>query len=149
MATDQATANHGKKAEARKAKKMRSKKLKKEQADDELEFLEDCINQTKEEQRAGLDKLQSWINGLKSKHPEKAQFGMQLVYFNDLQFMLDTKNTLLERLEILKTEFPALFIAYCEHFSYWEQLAAYTEECMAEKSKQTLKYFHGGFLREL
>ena len=50
---------------------------------------------------------------------------------------------------VLKTYYPALYIAYCEHFEKTDELDSYIKACMTQEQGYALQYsqhIHGGIL---
>ena len=55
-------------------------------------------------------------------------------------------------LQVLKTDYPQVYIDYCNHFNMKDELNAYIKECLNMKNAGPLKlgqYIHGGLLPEI
>ena len=115
-------------SQLRKKKLAKKKKSKKEKMDEEMEFLDEAIHQATKE-REGIQEhvlmFDPWLKSLKNEKNDYKKFGHQLVNFTQLVKRLASRDQFEKKIKVLKDDYPAIYIEYCEKFHFSDELENY------------------------
>ena len=73
--------------------------------------------------------LFNWLKNEKSQNNPKI-YGQQLVNFDQLEAKLDSIDEFAQKIDILKEDYPAIYLAVCKQFKMETEQYEYINQCL-------------------
>ena len=117
-----------------------------------MAFLDDLL-QNQVEMKKKCDDL-TWFNERfdywLQLQPKKDQvFGYQLINYQKLVSSVAAKSTYNDKINVLKDDYPAVYISFCRYYNLLKEKDEFIDECLALRNTGVFNYptyVHGGLL---